>query len=131
MPISRTKDTDDALQLQALSDRLMCQLNQIMDPCSIATALPAGLVDMGLVRSLEIEHSANGALHAQVKICITHPFCMMAAVFLHEVEKRLRQFPQIETFNVRLDESAMWTEEFMSDEYRKRLKVHRAEKAHG
>jgi metal-sulfur cluster biosynthetic enzyme len=104
----------------------MEELNQIIDPCSVATALPAGMVDMGLVRSLTFVELSGSRVHAKVKLCITHPFCMMSAVFINEVQKRLRTFSIIETYDVSLDEAVIWTEELFSPEYKKRLDAQRA-----
>jgi metal-sulfur cluster biosynthetic enzyme len=114
-----------------LRNQILSELNQIIDPCSRATALPAGLVDMGLVRTLRVEPLDDGRMHASVSLCVTHPFCMMPAIFLHEVEKRLRIFREIASSDVSLDVTTLWTEELMSSDYRKKLAVQRAEKRLG
>lgn len=103
----------------------MHEINQIIDPCSIATALPAGLVDMGLLRDLRIDERDAG-LHVAVKLCVTHAFCMMPAIFVHEVEKRLRTLPDVASFAVELDGTTLWSEELMSPAYRNRLAAQRA-----
>ncbi len=114
--------------MDGLHRDVMAELNKIIDPCSVATALPAGMVDMGLVRSVRFLELSGGRLHANVKLCITHPFCMMAAVFTNEVQKRLRTFAAIETCEVSLDEAVIWTEDLLSPEYRSRLDAQRAQR---
>jgi metal-sulfur cluster biosynthetic enzyme len=111
-----------------LRDRILGELNQIIDPCSRATAVPAGLVDMGLVRALDIQRSEDGAARVSVALCVTHPFCMMPAIFLHEVEKRLKTFPEIASSDVSLDVTTLWTEDLMSEEYRSKLAAQRSNK---
>ena len=115
--------------VEALRELLTRQINQIVDPCSIATALPAGIVDLRLLRSLDIDQLPDGRLRVAVKICVTHPFCAMSAVFLHEVEKCLKAFEVIEHLDVCLDQSTFWTESFMSSAYKSRLAEERARKA--
>lgn len=110
-----------------LREALLHEINQVIDPCSISTALPAGLVDMGLLRELRIEELAAG-FHVEVKLCTTHAFCMMPAIFVHEVEKRLRAQPSVASFDVSLDGTTLWTEESMSADYRRRLAAQRIRK---
>src|SRR5207237_1059138 len=71
-----------------LKNELLELLNGIVDPCSVATAMPAGLVDMGLIRAVEIGPGTTGGLRCSVQLCVTHAFCMMTGVFVHEIEKR-------------------------------------------
>ena len=111
-----------------LRDRLLNEINQIIDPCSVATALPAGLVDMGLVPALEITELDSGRAHVEVRLCVTHPFCMMPAIFMLEVERRLRAVPEVASIEVSLDEARVWTEDCMSADYRARLEAQRARK---
>lgn len=113
---------------ESLKQQLFTKLNEIIDPCSIATALPAGLGDMGLIRSLEIETTDAGALRCRVELCVTHAFCMMSAVFVNEVEKRLRQVPELAEIDVTLDCRTVWTEDLMSPTYRERLEDQRRRK---
>jgi metal-sulfur cluster biosynthetic enzyme len=111
-----------------LRSELLQRLNQIIDPCSAATAVPAGLVDMGLIRELQVEPLENGGTRVDVKLCVTHAFCMMSAVFVNEVEKRLRATANVTQFEVTLDAGTIWTEDFMTPEYRSRLAEQRARK---
>ncbi|MCG8442306.1 MAG: iron-sulfur cluster assembly protein, partial [Caulobacterales bacterium] len=56
-------------------------LNTIIDPCSEAAGAPAGLADMGLIDSIEIEEAEEGA-RVRIALCVTHPTCLMAGAFL-------------------------------------------------
>ncbi len=45
----------------ALEERIRAALNEVQDPCSVVAGVPAGIVDMGLVRSLEVRSRARTA----------------------------------------------------------------------
>ncbi len=128
MPTSAGR-TPQGMTADGLEGRILGELNQIIDPCSRATAVPAGLVDMGLVRGLDIHRNDDGTARVTVSLCVTHPFCMMPAIFLHEVEKRLRTFPEIRSSDVSLDVTTLWTEDLMSGEYRSKLAAQRSIKS--
>jgi metal-sulfur cluster biosynthetic enzyme len=106
--------------------RILELLNSIVDPCSAASAVPAGLVDMGLIRSLSFEPLGPGRWCCQVKLCVTHAFCMMTGIFVNEIERRLGEHSQVGEVRVELDCSTIWTEDFMSQDYRARLRELRA-----
>ncbi|WP_082594352.1 metal-sulfur cluster assembly factor [Sphingomonas sp. Root710] len=110
----------------ALIDAVRECLNGIVDPCSITTGAPAGLVDMGLVVKAELEARDEGGLRAVVEIGITHPFCMMAGVFLNEVRQRVGALDGIEEVAVSLDSDTVWTPDQMTADYRARLDAARA-----
>lgn len=111
-----------------LADRINECLNAIVDPCSITAGAPAGLVDMGLVMKSEIEPRDEGGLRAVIEIGITHPFCMMAGVFLNEVRQRVGAIDGIAEVAVTLDSNTVWTPDLMSAPYRAKLDAVRAAK---
>jgi metal-sulfur cluster biosynthetic enzyme len=101
-------------------------LNGIVDPCSITAGAPAGLVDMGLVGRAELEDRDEGGVRAVIAIGITHPFCMMAGVFLNEVRTRIGGLDGIDEVAVSLDSDTVWTPDRMTADYRARLDAARA-----
>ena len=105
-----------------LSQEAWSVLNEIVDPCSVTAGAAAGLVDMGLVRSVEFQTLPSGGFRALVQISITHPFCMMAGVFLNEVRARLLTIAGIEEVDATVDGDTMWTPQLMTAEYRLRLR---------
>lgn len=110
-----------AIDEPRLSARAWSLLNDIIDPCSIQAGAPAGLVDLGLVRSVSFTPTAEGGWGVEVTITITHPFCMMAGVFINEIRKRLIQIDGIDAVEATLDSSTMWTPQLMTPAYRERL----------
>jgi metal-sulfur cluster biosynthetic enzyme len=102
-----------------LSERIMAELNDIVDPCSVAAGCPAGLVEMGLIRSLELRDTATGC-DARVTMALTHPFCMMAPVFVNEARIRVADLDGVTGCDVELDATYIWTDDDMSPEYAER-----------
>jgi metal-sulfur cluster biosynthetic enzyme len=100
-------------------------LNTIIDPCSINAGCPAGLDELGLVRAVDIRHSATGAdLH--VVIGVTEFGCLMSAPFVSEAYKRLLGTPGVKSVTVEMDKAFEWGPEDMSREYQQRLQGQRA-----
>jgi metal-sulfur cluster biosynthetic enzyme len=116
----------DAAEAAALDPKLLAALNEIIDPCSAAAGVPAGLVDMGLVREATLMPLPDGGCKATVRISVTHPFCLMAAVFLGDVEKRVRALPGVREVASSVDSTVLWRPEMQSAAYRGRLAAHRA-----
>ena len=59
---------------------VMACLEKIVDPCSVASGVPAGLVSMGLVGPVEIKEGRAGA-KVHVTLYITEPGCLMGSLF--------------------------------------------------
>ena len=53
-------------------------INQVVDPCSASIGIPIGLVDLGLVRSVEVDNAADRP-DVIVRLRLTSPGCMFAA----------------------------------------------------
>jgi metal-sulfur cluster biosynthetic enzyme len=100
-------------------------LNTIIDPCSSAAGCPAGLDEMGLVRTVDIRDVAAGA-DVRVVIGVTEPGCLMSAPFATEAYKRLYALPGISAVTVELDMAFDWDLGDMSPDYQQRLQAHRA-----
>jgi metal-sulfur cluster biosynthetic enzyme len=124
--LTETLETSDRSEHAALEAELRDIVNTIIDPCSAATAVPAGLVDMGLIRELRVMSASAGGLRCHVRLCVTHLFCMMTGVFVNEIEMRLSKHERIGEVEVELDHRTLWTEELMSARYRARLETHRS-----
>ena len=102
-------------------------LNSIIDPCSRAAGVPAGIVEMGLIRSLEVRQEPAGA-SITVTIRVTEPGCLMAYPFANEARKRLETLPGIASIAVKIDHVCDWEPAAMSPEYHARLEAHRAQR---
>lgn len=106
---------------------VMRALNAISDPCSVTAGCPAGLVDMGLVRDVDIRLADGGAV-VDVTLSITEPGCLMAAPFTVQATTALRSLPGVSDAQVRVDPSLPWDEDDLDPGYRDRLTRHRLDR---
>lgn len=95
-------------------------LNTITDPCSVAARTPMGLDDMGLIGEIAVTPGADGA-HVALSVGVTHPFCLMAALFMNEAHKRVGAMPGVASVDVRFDAETVWTPERMAPAMRARM----------
>ena len=107
------------------SDAVYAVLDTIVDPCSAAMGVPAGIVTMGLVRRVDISQSPDGA-HVEVNLRVTEPTCLMGGPFTNEARLKLGQLDDVAQVIVNLDSTPDWMPEDMSPEYRVRLAAHRS-----
>src|SRR5215210_6587910 len=107
-----------------LRERIGALLNDVVDPCSVAAGAPAGLVEMGLIRTLGVAEGDDG-LEVTVVVRVTHPSCFMAPFFLAQVQNLVHELPGVTAIHASLDTGFDWTPADMSDAYRERLAEHR------
>jgi len=91
-------------------------LRSVVDPCSIATGAPINILDMGLVRGVEVRDGV-----AVVGLRLTHPFCMQAA----NIADRIREVVAAGTglaATVDIDVADEWWPDMIAPEARRRLR---------
>jgi metal-sulfur cluster biosynthetic enzyme len=103
-------------------------LNTVTDPCSLVAGVRAGLVDMGLVSSVEIAGNAHDGFQVRVMLGLTEPSCLMGHAFVPQARAALAAVPNVIGVEVKMDFKLpfIWNEAHMTPEYRARLEVHRA-----
>jgi metal-sulfur cluster biosynthetic enzyme len=94
-------------------------LNTIVDPCSRAAGMPAGLVDMGLIRRLSLAPSGTRT-DVHVVIGVTEYACLIGPAFATEAYKKLTALPGIGEVRVELDGEFDWDPDDMAPDYRRR-----------
>jgi metal-sulfur cluster biosynthetic enzyme len=93
------------------------RINAIHDPCSIASNVPIGIVDMGIVHSLEVDGD-----RVSVRVRPTFPGCLYVGLFAQEIDRVLTALPWCQEVDVSLAEGAgVWSEESMAPAARSRL----------
>jgi metal-sulfur cluster biosynthetic enzyme len=97
-------------------------LAAVPDPCSVAAGAPLGLLDMGLVRSWQVD--AEDRL--TVVLDVTSPACMMAGHFVADAEARLKAIPGLRGVVVRVEPSLEWSEERLTPRGREILERRRS-----
>lgn len=103
-------------------EQVRAAINDIVDPCSRATGVPIGLVEMGIVKGIEV--APDGAV--SVRITPTFAGCLFAGVFAPEIEERVGSLAGCASVEVELVAATeTWTEEDMSNSARLRLQKRR------
>ncbi len=95
------------------------RLDEIIDPCSEARGTDISIVEMGLLKSIEID---NGAVHIELRI--TSPSCMMVGYFIEQAQERVGTLPGIEAVTLATDAGLSWRDEMMSDGAKERRQKH-------
>ena len=95
------------------------QLDQIIDPCSEARGTDISIVEMGLLKSIEID---DETVHVELRI--TSPSCMMVGYFIEQIEDRVGTLPGVEEVSLETDAGLSWREEMMSEKAKERRRQH-------
>jgi metal-sulfur cluster biosynthetic enzyme len=108
----------------SVESRVRAALDTVRDPCSEVAGVPAGILEMGLVRSLDVHDGPDGAL-VRVAIGVTEPTCLMGPSFVSGARERLAAVPGVARVEVTLSSDPDWSPLDMSPDYRARLAEHR------
>lgn len=100
------------------------RVNEVVDPCSQAQGVAIGLVDMGLVRELDVEPGGGGWC-VRLKLRLTSPGCLYFVYFEESIRERIVH-PAIKSLEIGFDSGLDWTPESMSSSAQRRLSEHRA-----
>jgi len=111
---------------RAFRRALLRLINEVVDPCSIVAGAPAGLVDFGLVRGVDLERTDAGTWNVCVRLMLTEPGCMMGGPFAVRVRDKLASLPAVASLEVRIESVGMWSEASMRKEYAAKLADARA-----
>lgn len=95
------------------------RLDEIVDPCSEARGTDISIVEMGLLKRIEIE---EGAVHVELRI--TSPSCMMVGYFVEQAQDRVGALDGVEEVTLSTDAGLSWDEEMMSESAAERRREH-------
>lgn len=84
---------------------IIAQLDEIKDPCSLASGVPMGLAEMGLVDTIDISPGGDVA----IRLRLTSPFCHMIGFFKTEVQRRVSALPGIVSVSLSADNGLDWS----------------------
>ena len=93
-----------------LRTAMMAQLDEIKDPCSVASGVPMGLSEMGLIGSLSMDEAGVVAIEMR----LTAPFCHMIGFFKVEAKRRLMTLPGVTDVQLSGDLGLDWSPERIS-----------------
>jgi len=91
--------------------RVRDELAEIVDPCSAATGSNLDIVEMGLVKSVDVEDG-----RVEVFLRLTSPMCHMVAYFIDQVDERIGGLDGVDSVELDTDHGMEWSEEMMTDE---------------
>lgn len=98
-----------------LEQRIRALANEIVDPCSAATAFQVGLVDMGMLLGVELapgagEHGRDGGdVAVRLRLRTTGPGCLYVVFFERELRARIEALPQVATLDLAWDDAFDWS----------------------
>jgi len=95
------------------------RLDEIIDPCSEARGTDLSIVDMGLLKKIEIDDGT-----VDIELRITSPSCMMVGYFIEEANKRVGELNGVEDVRLETDAGFSWREEMMSETAKKSREEH-------
>lgn len=105
-----------ALSEQQMREQIIAALDEIKDPCSVATGLPMGLFEMGLIKEIRI--SAEGEV--EIDLRLTAPFCHMINFFQEETGKMAGRIAGVTEVRLNPDQGLDWSPDFMAPEAKAR-----------
>ena len=85
-------------------------LDEIHDPCSVASSVPMGLAEMGIIGRVEV--SRTGAAHVTLRL--TSPFCEMIGFLRSESLRRVAELPGVTGCVVDHDNGMHWDDDLIA-----------------
>lgn len=93
-----------------LEEEIRERLNEIQDPCSVATGSAVGLADMGLVEDVSVTPDGD----VRISLRLTSPTCNMLGYMAEEANAKVRQLGGVRSVEVVADEGLDWSPSLMS-----------------
>jgi metal-sulfur cluster biosynthetic enzyme len=78
---------------------------EVDDPCSIAANAPLNILEMGLVRSWDVDEEG----HVQVVVSPTAPSCTLMGSILQGIEQRVGALAAVSDVEVIIDTEFVWS----------------------
>jgi metal-sulfur cluster biosynthetic enzyme len=95
------------------------RLDEIVDPCSEARGTDISIVEMGLLKRIEIDDGA-----VRIELRITSPSCMMVGYFIEQANERVGSLPGVESVTLETDAGLSWNDGLLSEDAKKRRERH-------
>lgn len=95
------------------------QLDEIVDPCSEARGTDISIVEMGLLKKVEVDGGT-----VDIELRITSPSCMMVGYFIEEANKRVGSLPGVEEVTLETDGGLSWRDEMIAEDAKQRRREH-------
>lgn len=106
-------------------NRVSEALQQVIDPCSVGRGVPAGLVDMGMVKGMALSSTPDGRSLLTVELRITSPACTFQPYFEQQVREHLATIRELDQVRIEWNSEFDWSDDDMSPELKHRLREKR------
>src|ERR1700722_12439121 len=107
--------------MNALHDRVMKGLEEVIDPCSVTAGGALRVVDMGFLTEMSVDE--DGAVRVSMRA--TSAMCTMIAGIMKVAEDRLAGVEGVTRVEIKLCSGAIWTEGAMTERGRQALAARR------
>jgi metal-sulfur cluster biosynthetic enzyme len=97
-------------RLSALHNEIMSRLDLVKDPCSVASGRPLGLVEMGLIKEIEVDE--HGAVDVHLRL--TSPACYLMTFLESESTDQVSQCEGVSEVRIHPDEGLDWSPSLIS-----------------
>lgn len=94
-------------------------LDQIVDPCSTASVTPMSIVEMGLLRGLDISPSGKVDVHLR----ISDPGCMMVSYMTGEAIRLVSALDGVTEVSVDCDDGMDWDPDMIDPRVQERRRL--------
>lgn len=95
----------DGPERATLQARVRFELDAIKDPCSVASGIPIGLDEVGLIDTVTVDPDGR----TEVRLRLTSPFCHMIGFFKVEADRIVTAIPGITALTLTADNGLDWS----------------------
>jgi metal-sulfur cluster biosynthetic enzyme len=107
-------------QPQKLAECILVAANRILEPCGLAQGLSVGMVDMGLIRGVDVDQRDSG-WSVRVRARVTSPDCLHFVYFERELRAAIAAIAEFERIDVEWIDGSDWSPDDMSPQLREQL----------
>lgn len=91
------------------TDAIRSRLENVIDPCSEANGTNMDVVEMGLLKSIDVEDG-----QVTVDLRLTSPHCMMVPFFIQRIDEEVSELSAVESVDVTHDTGMEWRPDMIS-----------------
>lgn len=102
---------------EEITSASLAALEQVVDPCSIATGAPITIREMGLVKMVR---TTDGSVFVALRL--TSPFCLQVGNIVERVEQVIGSVRGVKGVQIEVDPRDEWMPGLMSSAARDRLR---------
>lgn len=103
-------------------EQVLEALDEVIDPCSVGSAVPLTMREMGLVEQVDV----LAAGFVSIKLRMSSPGCLMGGYYFEpRIKSVLGRFAEITEIRISFGDPLTWTEAEISEGGRRKLTEHR------